>query len=308
LFFPSLSRSLALALALAATLPAQEAGSRPPLTQAQVVLLLSSGVSPTRVRALVDKFGVSFVTDADAEATLRSAGADDGLIRRLRSATPAQVPSPTPEPGSTRTSDQARPSPRPTPAAPATAPPPDFLAVPGLDRVFLARHEVTRREYLDYCQRWKARRPEPPPTVRSRGDHPVVNISWDEAVLYCRRLSQETRRSYRLPTEDEWERAATTGEPHRTYPWRNGEDPKEYACFGGSLCRVGSRRSNERGFSDMAGNAAEWVKGRDGKPVAKGGSWANSPEQLHDFAIASRQGNGKRSYEIGFRLALVAGP
>jgi hypothetical protein len=306
LLLPFLNRALVAVVVLVSPLPGEEASPRPPLTQAQVVLLLSSGVSPVRVRALVDKYGVSFITDADAEATLRSAGADTELIRRLRSATPEHVASPTPEPGPTRATEGPGPSPRP--ASTSVSPPPDFLAVPGLERVFLARREVTRREYLDYCQRWKARRPDPPPTVRSRGDHPVVNISWDEAALYCRRLSLETKRRYRLPSEDEWERAATTGEPHRTYPWRTGEDPKEHACFGGSLCPVGSKRPNELGFSDMAGSAAEWVKGRDGKPVAKGGSWANSPEQLHDFAIASRQGNGKRSYEIGFRLALEMRP
>ena len=140
--------------------------------------------------------------------------------------------------------------------------------------------------------------------VKARPDYPVVNVTWKDAATYCLRLSQETKRAYRLPTEAEWELAASEGSPHRTYPWHDGDDPKRHACFGGKdLCRVGSHRPNDLGLYDMAGNAAEWVKGKDGKPAAKGGSWATSPENVRDLAIAHSDGKPS-SYEVGFRVVL----
>ena len=65
-------------------------------------------------------------------------------------------------------------------------------------------------------------------------NHPVVNVSWNDAVAYCRWLSETTGQAYRLPTEAEWEKAASWDAEKgvkRTYPCGNQ--------FEASLCNTG---------------------------------------------------------------------
>ena len=56
------------------------------------------------------------------------------------------------------------------------------------------------------------------------GSHPVVLVSFDDAVAYCRWLSQALERAVRLPTEAEWEKAARGGVEGHRYPWGNDID------------------------------------------------------------------------------------
>ena len=78
----------------------------------------------------------------------------------------------------------------------------------------IGKYPVTNREYAEFVRREKAQDVpkdagwflrEPP---ADRLDHPVTGVSWDDAVAYCRWLSSRSGRSYRLPTEDKWEKAA----------------------------------------------------------------------------------------------------
>jgi hypothetical protein len=298
---------------------AQEATPHPPLKETDVVKLLVSKVSPARLRSLVKKYGIDFPVDPSLEVLI-AAGADPELIKALRAAeqpasttaisepTPTQMALPPVRPSAT-----ARPttlgrgprtaSPAPTPALPEQ----DFALVRNGPRgdIYLAKHEVTNREYLAYCTRYKLRPAKAPP-FGTRPSFPVVNVTWDDAVGYCRALSHETGRTYRLPTEVEWELAASGGDPRRTYPW--GEDsPSGRACFGkGRLCPVGSFPHTSLDLFDMAGSAAEWVAGKDAERVVKGGSWATPPEGAHFLAISSRvkMEPKKPSYEVGFRVAM----
>lgn len=60
--------------------------------------------------------------------------------------------------------------------------------------------------------------------IRSnKPNQPVIGLSWYECVAYCRWISSETGRVFRLPTEAEWEKAAR-GEDDRTYPWGDAFD------------------------------------------------------------------------------------
>ncbi len=96
------------------------------------------------------------------------------------------------------------------------------------------------------------------PGFTQSDDDPVVEISWQDAVEFCKWLSAETRQTYRLPSEAEWEYAARAG--------NDGEAPTELekvAWFiDNSELRthpVSAKRPNSWGLYDMLGNAWEWV-------------------------------------------------
>ena len=111
-------------------------------------------------------------------------------------------------------------------------------------------------------KKWIVRMPEH--TWRSPGfeqtdDHPVVNVSWKDAVEFCKWLSAKEGKSYRLPTEAEWEYACRAG---TTTDFSYGDDPERLKEFGnvhmGATCPVGQFKANPFGLFDMHGNAEEW--------------------------------------------------
>ena len=72
-------------------------------------------------------------------------------------------------------------------------------------------------------------------------EHPVVNVSWNDAVAFCKWLSKKEGKTYRLPTEAEWEYACRAGTTTRYY---SGDDPETLAKVGGvagrSTCQARS--------------------------------------------------------------------
>lgn len=96
-----------------------------------------------------------------------------------------------------------------------------------------------------------------------KGDHPVVEVSWEDARAYCAWLSEKTGRRYDLPTEAQWEKAAR-GENGNIYPWGNAWDKNRLNSLEGGLgdiAQVGSYSpagDSPYGCADMAGNVWEW--------------------------------------------------
>jgi formylglycine-generating enzyme required for sulfatase activity len=158
-------------------------------------------------------------------------------------------------------------------------------------------------------------------------DAPVSNVSWTDTQQFVTWLSQVTYRSFRLPSEAEWEYAARGGTGSR-YWWGNAMKPGFADCRGCGgpqeavqPTKVGTRPANPFGVHDIGGGVAEWVedcwhKNYRGAPadgsawlepdcrerVLRGGSWNNDPG---DVRPASRDFYDApvRYPTHGFRLA-----
>jgi formylglycine-generating enzyme required for sulfatase activity len=93
--------------------------------------------------------------------------------------------------------------------------------------------------------------------------HPVVCVSWQDAMAFCAWLSEQEAKSYSLPTEAEWEYTCRAGARTRHYFGDDGTKLTEYAWFkanAGSMTHpVGQLRPNAWGLYDMHGNTWEWV-------------------------------------------------
>jgi formylglycine-generating enzyme required for sulfatase activity len=171
-------------------------------------------------------------------------------------------------------------------------------------------------------------------------DFPVENVSWDEAVEFCTRLTALAGgrgRKYRLPTEAEWEHACRGGDPsyHVFHSGNallgrqaNFDGTKPYggaskSAFLNRTCKVGSYEKNRFGLYDMHGNVWEWCadwyaegyyrksppKDPPGPPrgvarVDRGGGWY-SPGQNCRSASRDHYPPGLRYRHLGFRVALV---
>ncbi len=133
------------------------------------------------------------------------------------------------------------------------------------------------------CTWWKFKpgaswlHPDGPETnIEGQKLHPVVQVSWLDAVAYCRWLSQKTGETYRLPTEAEWEFAARGGLDRKPFVWGDertpggkcqaniwqGKFPHENTAEDGyrGTAPVMSYSANGYGLHDMAGNVWEWVE------------------------------------------------
>lgn len=142
-------------------------------------------------------------------------------------------------------------------------------------------------------------------------------VSWYEAVAFCRWFSAKTGTSIRLPTEWEWQQAATGGDPMRIYPWKDDWDTTRCNSKESRLNRtmaVGMypQGATDQGVLDMAGNIWEWCLNTHddqdlsitavGPRVIRGGSWLGKPVLLR-VSYRNWNGAGNRDDGIGFRLA-----
>ena len=133
---------------------------------------------------------------------------------------------------------------------------------------YIDQHEVTNQEYRAFTQgpqrRALPREPEWDPNYSAQPDYPVVGVSWDDAKAYC-----EQGVGKRLPTEAEWEKAASwdprAGEPSltwkRRWPWGKTFDPKLASFKTGHPSPAGqfAGGASAYGVLDLAGNLGEWV-------------------------------------------------
>jgi len=202
-----------------------------------------------------------------------------------------------------------------------------------LSEYWIGKYPVTNAQYAVSVEATGRRPPEhwegshPP---EGKEDHPVMNVSWWDALAYCRWLAEVTGKPYRLPSEAQWEKAAR-GTDGRMYPW--GDRWDSHRCntreMGkGGITPVGAYSpagDSPYGCADMAGNVLEWVSdwyredyyahssasqhpygpASGAVKVLRGGSWSSNRWAAR---CASRyKGNRTAaSPEAGFRCALFA--
>jgi formylglycine-generating enzyme required for sulfatase activity/CRP-like cAMP-binding protein len=145
----------------------------------------------------------------------------------------------------------------------------------------ISRNEVTFEEYDRFARDTGRRLPSD--NGWGRGNRPVINVSWNDAVAYAAWLSRRTGKHYRLPSEAEWEYVARAGTD--TLYWWGYQVEKGHAnCFEcgsqwdrQSTAPVGSFKPNPYGVQETAGNVREWVQdcyhGNYRDAPAKGEAW-----------------------------------
>ena len=164
----------------------------------------------------------------------------------------------------------------------------------------------------------------PPPKHRARhGNHPADSVNWYDAAAFCHWLSARLDFEVRLPTEYEWQLAATGGDPARTYPWGPEWDPQAEP-WRANTSESGLGRStavgmypagaSPAGIADMAGTLWEWCRNAFDDPdntgfpqspedrrVLRGGSWGLSQDNARS-ALRFWHFPSIRNVDIGFRV------
>src|SRR5215469_15767096 len=126
-------------------------------------------------------------------------------------------------------------------------------------RFAIGRYPVTFDEYDRFCEAKQGEKPAD--EGWGRGRRPVINVSWQDAQAYIAWLSQETGRTYRLPSEAEWEYVCRAGTATRysfgdaITPYNANYGDSELEC----TSEVGAYSANAWGLHDMHGNVWEWV-------------------------------------------------
>ena len=123
------------------------------------------------------------------------------------------------------------------------------------------------------------------PSYRKGSNLPVERVSWNDCQQFITKLNQITGRRFRLPTEAEWEYAASGGVRSRGYKYSGSNDIGSVAWYHGNsddkMHPVGQKQANELGIYDMSGNVYEWCQDWYGyysdsaQLNPQGPSWAN---------------------------------
>jgi formylglycine-generating enzyme required for sulfatase activity len=185
---------------------------------------------------------------------------------------------------------------------------------------YMSKYPITQEQYKSITNK--------NPSYFKGDRYPVERVSWDMAEAYCHELSSKTGKTYRLPSEAEWEyaaRAKTTTNFHFGKNWTEKLANCSYTVA--STTDVGTYPPNAFGLYDIHGNISEWCaddwhdnyqnaptdgsawfnpKNADQDKVFRGGSWHDLPDHCR---VAERSHNipANLQHIIGFRICRSAG-
>jgi len=185
--------------------------------------------------------------------------------------------------------------------------------------LYMGKYEVTQEQ-------WKTIMDSNPSDFSFCGNTcPVEMISWDDTQEFIQKLNSKTGKSYRLPTEAEWEYVARSGNKKEKYAGTSSDsDLDSYAWYNSNSYDethpVGQKKPNGIGLYDMSGNVYEWCQdwfssdyyrksprnnpqgpSSDGNRVLRGGSWLNEQALLR-VSDRNDEKPSVRHRRIGFRL------
>ena len=191
---------------------------------------------------------------------------------------------------------------------------------------YMQTTEVTQGQWKEVMgtEPWKGQ-----PQNKEGANYAASYVNWDDAVAYCKKLSAKEGKTYRLPTEAEWEYACRAG---TETAWSFGDDEKvlgDYAWYAGNTIQidefyahqVGLKKPNAFGLYDMHGNVFEWSHdyyeedyykqspaqdptgpASGASRVLRGGSWRLLGTRLARSALRVRVVADDRYNDVGFRL------
>ncbi|MFQ5647468.1 MAG: formylglycine-generating enzyme family protein [bacterium] len=196
---------------------------------------------------------------------------------------------------------------------------------------YISRYEITNRQYFQfarYQQEYKSFFADD--IYLNQQGHPVVGVSWHDANMFCLWLSRLSNKKFRLPTEAEWEKAATWNPDQkirRKYAWGDRFSPAAANLLGKEdgyefIAPAGAFPSgvSSYGIFSMSGNVQEWCADwyaedyyqssphkdpagpeTGAAKVVRGGSFHKSPKQAFGYIRYSMIPGNKANY-FGFRI------
>lgn len=180
----------------------------------------------------------------------------------------------------------------------------------------MAKFEVTQAQ-------WKYVMGSSPGFFKNCEECPIEWVTRSEIEAFLRKMKEKTGKSYRLPTEAEWEYAARSGEK---MPYSGSENLEEVAWYKGNSGQktqpVGKKKPNKFGLYDMSGNVSEWcmdyyesgfyTKSETENPcnkmvskyyIMRGGSWLSGDGACR-CAWRGWVSGESNNYDLGFRVVL----
>lgn len=176
---------------------------------------------------------------------------------------------------------------------------------------YIGQCPVTVAEYACALKAQNIRPPEAWSAQSARPDHPVTHISWKAALAYVAWLAEVTGEPWRLPTEEEWEKAAR-GTDGRIYPWGNTWDPARANTEEGGpgdTTPVGAYPAGASPFGvlDMAGNVNEWCGIPPDSPLFRPGAWTGEQPKSVGYLAGGGWDEGSAHARAAYRSQLFMG-